>query len=657
MSGINYQGTPLTEGTYTLPSMDDEAHTFDMTVAVIQPPATISVNPRPVGAHGRVMFAGVQVTSYQDFQSPDGETPALSVVDIPAGYMFDHWDIVESDGGDAEEYQSSSNPLSDYPVSNTLEYIFTPYVSEVTATGGVAYSGTPETPGTYTLMCQDDSNNPLVLTVLVKERPVPESTNRLERYDSEGISDVFYLPNIQSIEETDNVQLTEISTIVYGFDYNFVMDLGTTQRYTVNFIRVQPRTVNDTGDDPEQWSNGRWFAKLKEFLDGWQNLNYGTVDAGEHIVRTGGFRLVVDPITERLRTGDQADYSMLYPPIDRTGFIAGNISMTQSGSNLQYLKVTIPFAVGSMIRQVQTEGGHQVTLRAGINNISDPTVPATRTVAFPSDFDYPAPSAPSAWVNYASSYIFKDWYVTNSSATHYSMNSIVPYAVSDLTANWLMPRWITSKTTPGDSDPYLMSDILSSIGTTYTTYMVKVWLVGGGGAGQFVYQGVGRTTGGGGSGGFIEEAFALPVDRVTSLKVHVGYGGSASHRNGEDTTFSIEWAEEGTELMVTAGGGGKGIDSGGAAGQPGGGRGGTSYTNENGRTVGGTGGAVPALDSTLRLYNPNGADIILHSVGAVDYGGAQQSRPEMGGGGCGKVSNNNNCAGADGVAVIAVYGW
>ena len=663
MSGIRYQGSPETPGTYQLPAVDDSMRTFDLNVVVSSPPVMMYIDPTRVGSNGRVMYAGVQVTSPQSFPVAKNTTPELSVTDIVAGYAFDHWDIVESDGVDVLESTNANNPLSGFTVIED-ETEFTPILRSTEGLTGITISGTPQTPGEYTLQCIDGTQSPFYLNVIVKNRPVAADTNRLERYDSGGLTEVFYLPNIQSIEETDSVQLTEMSSIVYGFDNNFVMDTGVTQRFTVDFIRVQPTSVNNSGDNPERWSNGYWFMKLKEFLDGWQNLNSGTVDGGTTVVRTGGFRMVISPTREVLRSGTQADYSMLYPDIDRTGFIIGNVTMTQSGNNLQYLKVTIPFVVGSMIRQVQPVGGHEVSLVSTADDLS-------KTMIFPVDFDFPAPSVPSSWLASIGSRVFAGWTYQDAQSQDVEVqtNELVPSDVDELEVEWGEPIWIRKvvySDMPSNGYGTLTFSSLGIDSILSSVKRIRIWAVGGGGGGA---SGSSNETlyGGGGSGGYADVTFGVDLSLYNRFVIQIGKGGAGEQggKGGDGGGSSLTLGGTQAELKlveVEGGSGGRLRGQGGKAGLGG----------EPGQTVtwddmvsgwgmpGGRGGAIAALSRIVTLTAPNGT-VTLQSVGGATY--PTSVEPKDGGGGVGtsmilSFSNStiSSTSGADGVIVIALYG-
>ena len=142
----------------------------------------------------------------------------------------------------------------------------------------ILINGTASAVTSGTFACLDQYGRRVNLNVNILD-PVESSAGNcyLVRHNRDGVAKALHLPNIQSIEEQDSAQLTEISTIIYGFDDNFVMDLGTTQRYTITFRRNQPMPSSDPqkteGETDEHfwnrvdytqstsWSNGFWYAR------------------------------------------------------------------------------------------------------------------------------------------------------------------------------------------------------------------------------------------------------------------------------------------------------------------------------------------------------------------------------------------------------------
>ena len=525
----------------------------------------------------------------------------------------------------------------------------------------IQYSGRPLTPGRYgPIACTNDNGDPISLYINVEGLPVSNSRCSLTRYDKEGIS-VWDIPNVQSIETTDSAQLTEISTIIYGFDNNFCMDTGTVEKYTITFRRVQPFDCDDGSSDPADWSNGYWFIRFKEFIDGWQNLNYGIVD-GEW-VRTGGFKFHFEPGTESYR--DDEPYSDLHPIIDRTVFINGTISMSMSGSNLQYINVSLPLSVGSMIRHKQTVGGHEVTLDSDIQDIG------TYAARYPVGFNFPAPNAPLKWLLRPETGLmsFKHWYPGTSTGTAIYPGTIVEYSINRLTATWDSP----------------IATYEFTENTTLSTFpsgakRMRLWVIsgaggGGGGAQRAIYSR--RAGGGGGSGGFLASALGFDSTGLISMTFTIGAGGAGGGGgmtptdggNGGDSTVTMTYQGEGSEIYdvlvasVAGGRGGKAPPNGGAGGS-GGSDGGVSgnsagvevVTRPDGTThdwhVGGNGGVPSGLPVTLGQYS---IPSVAGAGGTRESGGGGNGDGYGAGGGGGAQGTYRGGAGSGGYILIAFY--
>ncbi len=151
-------------------------------------------------------------------------------------------------------------------------------------------------------------------------------TGQLRVRRSANSEESIYLPNITSIEATISAQLTEIPTIVFGVDNNFVMDLGTYKTYTITVERATPNDYNDASSNPEDWSNGKWYTFLEKFWDFWQNMTYGK--DGKLL---GGIHFEYFP-------GDEGGY----PYISENVFLQGSLSASFS---VQRLKVSMTLLV------------------------------------------------------------------------------------------------------------------------------------------------------------------------------------------------------------------------------------------------------------------------------------------------------------------------
>ena len=244
---------------------------------------------------------------------------------------------------------------------------------------------------------------------------------------SDGTVQSLAFPNVQSIEEVDTVSITEISTIIYGFEDNFVMDLGTVQKFTVTFSRIQPITVNDPqkGSNEteaafwarvdythaDEWSNGFWFMAFKKFIDSWQNLNWGEVrsQTESSVEQTGGFRFHFEPALELHRDPSNIYYD-LFPMIDVNVFISGQIQYTHSNKALQKMSLSVPMTVSTMKPSVREQDCYAVEFWKESNDSSGKI-----TQTYPLGVMAIAPNADPDWV--VEGYVFRDWADADSGTT------------------------------------------------------------------------------------------------------------------------------------------------------------------------------------------------------------------------------------------------
>lgn len=598
------------------------------------------------------------------FMIMPSEQPVTVVATSETGYKFIGWQV-----GTVTPSQNKTFTFT-MSANTVLRAVFERSEEDY----AIQYFGTPTDAGEYTLQAVDKEGKEVKVIVEVRDTvPVgPKHPCYLIRYDKNGAQKVFYLPNVQSIEEVDSVKITEISSIIYGFDNNFVMDLGVTQSYTINIKRAQPsgwEYTDDWSDDQDKWSNGKWFTELKAFLDDWQNLNYGIVNE-DRFDRTGGYRLIFEPPTYT-ENGTVVTNTELYPPIDRTGFIVGGITMTQSGNNLQYLSVSIPFSVASMRRQIQTAEGTPVKLKPNYSGLSD------KSVYFPENFNYPAPSAPREWNTVTGSLAFEYWSYIQDGATRTAYaGKLVDSSVKTLTASWNMPiclkKYDVEYGGEVDRGRVMFSEIPEISGQLDSIKRMRIWLVGGGGCGTQVENGT-YPNAGGGSGGYVDQTFGIDLTRYDGFYYIIGRGGDTpynSSRSGGATEFYLTSSTADMQMLATAGGGGAATagawytyqdakpgagGTGGASGEIGDASGTHNY--------GGRGGAIPDLVNGLTLAWTGGS-ITLKSTAGYNHVEIP-STPECGGGGGGATYNPNsgiisdwlteNTPGANGTIVVAFY--
>lgn len=141
-------------------------------------------------------------------------------------------------------------------------------------------------------------------------------------WDNSGRKETWRVPMVLDKETVYNSSLTEIPTMVYGVDNNFVIDLGTVRQFTLSCARVHADNVPDP-DDPEHGdlSNGEWMKGFRAFWDHWQNLSYedGRIQGG------ADFRFVPEFSQERDAYDGDTD---LIPATYTNVFLMGSISPT-----------------------------------------------------------------------------------------------------------------------------------------------------------------------------------------------------------------------------------------------------------------------------------------------------------------------------------------
>ena len=615
-------GTRITESTRV-------ALTKDQTLYAQFGECTITLN-RPT--NGSMYYNGTLVvftSSTVSYKIPEGQRTVLKAVP-DEGYVFDRWTFVLQESG-VEDYSLAAE---------TTEYIYEDWDIYVDF--------------------KIDEDDPDERESEELPAGVPRVLDRcyLAFYpDSSSMTPtaVLNLLNIQSIEENDTAVLTEISTVIYGFEDNFCMDTGTVQKYTVTLERTQVADADDTGDFSNQanWSNGHWFNMLKFFIERWQNLNYGVFNGSN--VRTGGFRFHFEPGKEDKRSG--VSYSDLYPVIDKYVFVLGSVSMSMSDSNLQYIRVTIPLTVGSMVRLTQSSSssGHAVTY--ALNSGSS----VRMTMTYPEDMDYPVANVPLSWfIDYRTTIGLKTFDYWLAGSTPKYPGEIASSDISSMAGHWVDPELVfdvkygMSETSmlskESDSEYRLTSAGKSRISSASR---VRIWVVSGGGGGGGGYysnqMGIINTGGGGGSGGFFTGSFGFTATDLDTIIFQVGNGGSGGSENGDsggNTSITMQYGSSSTQITNIPGGsggkrgklggngaGGAGSPIGGSAGSDAkglrGGDGGTpvqlplelgsGYTIDS---VGGTGG-TKADGGDGRGYGAGGGGAAPNQTGgtSIKYGG------------------------------------
>lgn len=478
----------------------------------------------------------------------------------------------------------------------------------------------------------------------------------------EGTVTRIDLPQIESIDDTIDVKLTEIPTLIYGVDERFVMDLGTSQKYSVVVTRVNPMGYNDASSDPEQWSNGRWYARLRDLFDFWQNLSEDS--KGDYV---GGVRFVFRPeswITDEF-----------YPEIDKRVFLSGSIS---ASFGVQTLRLELPLQVARMQGAEETVKYVTGTYNCALD--SDSFALSYREGALGM-----LPSPPSSWAN-RHAMAFEGWY--NGSVRYQPGESYRFDSDTTFEGRWKEPLSIEKLTQAG----------YHSITVPDGASRVTAYIVGaGGGCGgtRFNRTGSQASLGGGGSSG----AVLTPTFDVTAgntINVHVGQGGlggapvtqggvaydhirGKQGQNGEDstvtyrdTTYSAKGGEGGMGgnfdgTMHTAGGlsVGEGSYPGGSVrwgeagsdgktsdtapkGYPGKG---LAYDTSSELLVGGgCGGGASALDLDIH-EGTMGTRYVSRGGDAISYRGVSEANVWTGGG-AGSAVDSDQARGADGLVVL-----
>lgn len=505
----------------------------------------------------------------------------------------------------------------------------------------IEISGTPRTPGSWEVSVSG-SDAGLLIDVLSSTSMI----GTLTRYDKDGTAITLELPNIQSIEENDTSTITEISTIIYGYEDNFVMDIGTTQRYTVSFTRVNPTEVTDDLDFAHQhlWSNGHWFRMFKLLTDRWQNLQYD-----ENGRQTGGFRFYFSP------GEDDVD---LYPTLDRNVFIAGGVSATFS-NNLQTMKISLPLAVGTMIRNTQLPS-------TGVPITYVPNILAVREWAafYPPHIDIPLPYPPTDWLDQVGLYTFKQWVTPLGNRPAGAMYPVSNDSVNRIVADWQSPTaakrydndiivYFTSGDVPADAEAGTYEVLTDEFPSAVNVKSIKIYAIGGGGGGARAYS---RTVGsqesheivynaggGGGSGGYLIRNAYLGND-ISGIQITIGQGGGSGVDGGAS---NVSLYDGNTLGSICYAGGGKGAPlkfdpisgasggsgEGGAGGSPNGSPGGSISSSD--KLIPGEGGRLSQLSGGMSLVWSGGTITIADTVGAGGAGGDGSSLvPQFGQAGC-----------------------
>ena len=342
--------------------------------------------------------------------------------------------------------------------------------------------------------------------------PADRSTGYIRiRYNDGSISELD-LPIINSIEMTMTTQLTELDTIIYGYENRFIIDLGTVQRYTLELERVNPFPYNDSNSaSPEQWSNGKWYLHLESMLNKWQTLFRSF--SGDSLL--GAFLLHID-------SGDTS----LYPDIDKYVVVSGSMSVKRT---VQKMTISLPLTVARLPGSAGTANTMTVTFDPGEGSGE------SFTQSYATGFSAPLPNFPTSWVaeNGAMAYQWEsdDGSIVEDPGKYIIWTSSTP---TEWHATWQTPYDIQVYTTSGDH-----------IYTVDRNCRVISYAVGGGGgAGGYANQNLGTYSdsywycgGAGASGQVSVRSFNASPGNI---HITVGRGGAAVGRgekgiNGGDS--------------------------------------------------------------------------------------------------------------------------
>ena len=376
-----------------------------------------------------------------------------------------------------------------------------------------------------------------------------------------GREKTIEMPTVVSIDYSIQSNLTEISTMIYGYKNNFCMDLGNTLRLNVKFERINPQPYSDGSDYPEVWSNGKWYRYLEECLDYWQNLG---MDPKNPSVQTGGFRFEYTP--------DDLD---LYPALAYNVFMVGNLNMTYK--SVQKMQFTLPLVASRMIGKAEPVETVTLTLET---DIEDTASTYSESYIVPKGFNVATPNCPESFYKYQPGKVFTGW--KDSSGTEYVAGSSNVWTKNTtLRAMWKGAEYVYVY----DSSEDVGKEISLIVPDGVTRAMAYI-VGGGGGAGGANVAATGTDIsgdrifrpGGGGGAGQARELSERTVSPGDILTIYIGDGGTGGTNKTEDESpFSTNGgAGEDTYIRVNGvgwdgiakgGDGGKASYNGGAGGQ------------------------------------------------------------------------------------------
>lgn len=336
------------------------------------------------------------------------------------------------------------------------------------------------------------------------------------------------LPYIAEVTDSYNASLTEISTLIYGAENRFVMDLGVQRSFDVSCVRINPDDYDDSSDDwldSAKWSNGKWMTKFIQEMDHWQN----------QMKPNGGFIFkLTSPDTE------------LYPTVTKNVFLRGNITPKYSLGKMTF---TLPLVVGSMKGDSANLDTVTLTFRSGTNPAK------TYTQSYPKNALVPVPSIPASWQGLVDNSIFSHW--ETSGGAEYPPGKLMRWTTDmTLTAQWQGPIDIQVFSGAGAQS--------WSVPAGAVRVQVHAVGAGGGGGGSYVTSEGGpinyfRTYPGGGGGAGEYVISSLPVRNIDTIYINIGAGGDTGMHatdpknggDGQQTTVTV-----GRNVVTARGGSG-----------------------------------------------------------------------------------------------------
>lgn len=203
-----------------------------------------------------------------------------------------------------------------------------------------------------------------------------------------GYVPTLALPHIQSISDTLSNTLSEVSTVAYGYENRFIMDLGSTRKIEVKLARINPPDYYDgysEADDPteyyddegnlltgdmhpskknkffyaDHWSNSKWYAMLREEMNFWQN----SLHASNKSVYGGVQLYYSTPPLNSIEVDAQTVANLsasrpFYPNMLYNVFMTGSISPSFDG---QKMTVSLPLTLSKMITSGEATGSQETT--------------------------------------------------------------------------------------------------------------------------------------------------------------------------------------------------------------------------------------------------------------------------------------------------------